>query len=225
MNFLQSNHSPSNQLEDILYAFPDWFLDFDEEAKIISLELYQLLAKGKPVSKQVLAEKTEKPLGEIEKMLNSWSGIYFNDEDEIIGYWGLTIVQMPHQFIINDITLYTWCAWDALFIPTLIGETALIESQCPISNQLIKLTVTPDGVQTVIPSSAIVTFIEPPESEKIQDNVVDSFCHYVHFLNSSNEIKAWESEQQGKFIYLTIDESFLLGKMKNEAQYKSKPEE
>jgi len=211
--------SKKPDLQQLLMMFPDWFLKFNEEEKIVSLALYRLLAKGKPVSALALVSESGQPIDKIEKLLSHWAGVYFNDAQEVIGYWGLSVVSMPHKFIVDDVTLYTWCAWDALFLPPLIQKKAIVESVCPISNEIIKLVITPEGVQSVNPTTAIVSFVEPPASEKLQDDVISHFCHYVHFINSEKEIEKWESEQDGAFIYLTPSEAFELGQMKNQAQY------
>jgi len=219
MPAVDSNIQRNEKLTRLLNAFPQWFLHFSSEEQSLSLALYRLLTNGVPVSKQALAEETEMPTTEIETTLNSWAGVYYNELNEIIGYWGLSIVEMPHTFIIKDKTLYSWCAWDALFIPELIRETACIKSQCPISNEHIELTVGTDGIKEVMPAPAVVSFIEPPSSEHIENDVIGSFCHYVHFFKSQKEYRQWASTQQGNFTSLTMEEAYELGKMKNHTQY------
>lgn len=219
---MKSPHAISKKeldLNRLLNAFPDWFLKHSKDEQIVSLSIYRLLVKGKPVSKRVLAEVSGIPVDRVEKILSSWSGIYFNDVNEIIGYWGLGLVEMPHQFIVDGITLYTWCAWDALFIPQLIEKSAMIRSTCPISKQNIQLEVAPKGIESLTPESTLITFIDPPSSEKIKDDLVGCFCHFVHFIYSADEIKKWESEHQGSYLYLEPNEAYELGQLKNRTQY------
>lgn len=58
-------------------------------------------------------------------------------------------------------TLYTWCAWDALIYPPILDRTAEVESTCPASGETIRLTVTPDGVESIDPSGAVLSFPDP----------------------------------------------------------------
>jgi alkylmercury lyase len=38
---------------------------------------------------------------------------------------------MHHRFEINGLTLWTWCAWDSLFIPEILAQTARVASRDP----------------------------------------------------------------------------------------------
>ena len=40
---------------------------------------------------------------------------------------------MSHRFEVAGRTLYTWCAWDSLFLPQILGQEAEVESTCPLT--------------------------------------------------------------------------------------------
>src|SRR3989442_9036358 len=46
---------------------------------------------------------------------------YTDKQGRIIGFGGLAVREMPHRFKVDGRTLYTWCAWDSLFIPVTRG--------------------------------------------------------------------------------------------------------
>lgn len=58
----------------------------------------------------------------------------------------------------ND--LYTWCGFDALFVPIILGDRAEVVSSCPVTGTEIRLTVEPDGtVSAARPGSVVVGIV------------------------------------------------------------------
>ena len=62
-------------------------------------------------------------------------------EGNIVGWMGLSQKDHPHKFRINGHKLATWCAWDTLFLPALLKRTAKVESTCPSTKELVRLTM------------------------------------------------------------------------------------
>ncbi len=109
----------------------DAFPDLSATDQKIAVGLYRLLAEGEPVSPDLLAQHLDLSKSVVREVLNSWPAVYFNDEKNVVGFWGLALQEMPHRFKVNGRQLYTWCAWDSLFIPELLGKTAEVESPVP----------------------------------------------------------------------------------------------
>ncbi len=38
-------------------------------------------------------------------------------------YWGLAIAETKHRLEVDGRALYTWCAWDSLFLPEILQRT------------------------------------------------------------------------------------------------------
>ncbi len=203
--------------DDIVNAVIELFPKLNLTEQRISVALYRLLAKGQPIAREALAAEVRLPVAEINAVLSAWYGVFYDKANRIIGYWGLALSEMKHRFRVNGNGLYTWCAWDNLFIPQILGATAEVESACPVTNDAIYLTVDPDGIKSVQPVSAVVSFVTP-EQAKIKENVVLNFCHHVHFLRSEGAGKDWTSRHPGA-LFLTLDQAFELGRRKNSAQY------
>jgi alkylmercury lyase len=112
---------------------------------------------------------------------------------------------MPHRLApdVGDIT--TWCALDPLLIAPLITDEARVESADPVSGEPIRLTVTADGVRDLSPGTARVSMLAP--DGPFGHDVVESFCHYVHFFASPETGEHWVAEHPGTFL-LTVDEAF-----------------
>jgi len=148
----------------------------------------------------------------VRELLAGWPGVYYEGE-RIIGFWGLTPrPSSQHLFQVDGRTLYTWCAWDTLFIPKILGKTARVETPCPITGETIRLTVTPDRVARTAPESAVMSILDPPED--IQEDIVSKFCHHVFFFASAAAGGQWTDGNPGTRL-MSIPDAFELGRLKN----------
>ncbi len=222
MNQLNGNLTlDENRIREFLGAFPDEFIHLGTREQKISAQIYRLLAEtGQPVSIQSLAQSLSLPESEVQQVLDDWTGLFYDDENKIIGYWGLALRKNPHRFAVNGHTLYTWCAWDSLFIPQIIGATAQVESLDPVSKEVVRLTVSPKGVEQVEPSGAVTSFMLP-ETDQIRSDVIKSFCHYLHFFASPETAEKWvaQSPKSSDLLTLSIEEAYRIGLEKNLLQY------
>src|SRR5438876_8002905 len=135
----------------------------DEERRL-GLEVYRQLARGEPVLRLSLAEALDVPTHDVDELLghpNLKSLTYSDNDGRIIGFGGLAVREMPHRFKVDGRTLYTWCAWDSLFIPVILGLEAEVESPAPGSAAHVCLRVAPDRVKDVQPGSAVMSFLLP----------------------------------------------------------------
>jgi alkylmercury lyase len=122
-----------------------------------------------------------------------------------------------HRFTIGGRTLSAWCAWDTLFLPQLLGQTAEVESASPAQGGEVRLIVTPEGVEGVDPEHAQMSFILP-NATGIQKDVLTTFCHFVHFFPSRQIGESWTARHPGTFM-LSLDEAHYLARRKNDVQY------
>ena len=189
--------------------------EMDENGKRICTALYRLLAKGGPVAPETLAEATGLPPTQVEDQLSSWPGVFRDDSEHIIGFWGLALREMPHRFTVGGRTLHNWCAWDALFIPELLGETARYEGRCPVTGEPIRLTISPEGIEEVNPAATVISFLTP--DEKFGNDVITRFCHHIHFFASQGAAESWTADRPGHLI-LTLEEAFEVGRRQNRAR-------
>jgi alkylmercury lyase len=184
----------------------------DPVSRQVAVSLYRLLAEGNPVPLGRLANTLDLPSETVSEVLSRYPAFY-DDQDAVIGFGGLTVAEMPpHLFRMEGRTLYTWCAWDSLFIPDILGKAAEVTSRDPITHTPISLTVAPDGVKHVSPESAVVSFLMP---DRIFDrDVIVNFCHFVHFFSSQEAGEAWIAPHPGTFL-LSVKDAFALGQLTN----------
>src|SRR2546422_6561781 len=53
--------------------------------------------------------------------------VYPDDEGRVLGFGGLAAAPMHHRLEVDGRTLWTWCAWDSLFIPEILGKRARVD--------------------------------------------------------------------------------------------------
>lgn len=177
------------------------------DERSLALAVYRSLAGGRPVTIADLARTTGFTEFWIEGTLDGWPGVFRDDDGRIVAFWGLAIPEMAHRFDVDGRTLYTWCAFDPLFIAPLLGTTARVTSVCPVTGATITLTVGPDGIRDVEPASAVLSFLRP--TKKWGDDVIETFCHYVLLFASPEAAEQWVTENPDTFV-LPLDEAQAL---------------
>ncbi|MCI0666689.1 MAG: alkylmercury lyase MerB [Methylococcaceae bacterium] len=214
---MRPNAIENPNLEDLVERLRPAFPSLNASEQKVSIQIYRLLGKGSPVTRQMLAESLEMPIETIHKLLNRWWGIHFDDRNRIVGYWGLTLEPTRHRFEVDDKRLYAWCAWDTLFLPEILQTRARVESECATTRTKIRLTLSPERVEQFQPGNAAISFMTP-EAARVQENVVTHFCHFVHFFESEDAGLAWTGRHSGSFL-LTIDQAHRLGRKINAMRY------
>jgi alkylmercury lyase len=213
--------SAKPRLDEVAEAIARAFPRLSPAEQRISLTIYRCLAQGRPASIADIASGAEVAGPQVETAIRGWHGrIYLDDSGAVIGYSGLTLSKTRHRLRLNgrDHQLYTWCAWDTLFIPTLLGSGAEVESECPVSGQPISLRVTRRGAEAVSHPAAVVSFVTPQQG-KIEQDVIRNFCHFVHFFASAEEGERWTAGHPGTFL-LSLAQAWELGRRKNALLYR-----
>lgn len=179
----------------------------DPAEQRMALELYRMLLAARPVEPSDLAARNGMSIDDVEVALDRWPGVFRDRKGRVIGFWGLAIRGMPHRFTTSAGRITTWCALDPLIIAPLVTDRADVESNDPVSGETIRLTVTPEGVSNVGPSTAVMSMLQP--SAPFGHDVVEAFCHFVHFFASRDSAARWTAEHPGTFV-LSIDEAFAI---------------
>ena len=87
-------------------------------------------------------------------------GMQFDNAGNIVGA-ALTTAETPHRVRFDGKQLFAWCALDTLFIPGLLGKTLAVESNCPISGEAVKLSVSPNRIESVEPDGVWLSVFLP----------------------------------------------------------------
>ncbi len=205
-------------LDELAQVFIQAFPPMDVNEQRLALRLYSELAKGEPVAIQDLAQALDRSAAYVQTTLEGWPGMFFDDDGRIQGFWGLAVKPMRHQFKVSGRTVYTWCAWDALFIPELLHHSAEVTSSCEATGELIKLRISPDSIDIGDHDDVMVSFLVPDE-DNFQESVIASFCHFVYFFRDRPAGEQWVAEHEGTFL-LPVEDAFTVGKKMNAVRYK-----
>lgn len=184
---------------------------FDPAGRRIAVALYRRLAEGRPVSVSTVAGALGLPEGTVNEMLGSCT-VSYDDRGAVTGFGGLTLETSPHTVRIGGKTLHTWCAWDALFIPGILGTTAEIASRDPVSGEPVSLKVGPDRFDEVRPETTVVSMLAP--AQRTGGNSIENFCRFVHFFGSPETGSTWTAERPGTFL-VSVADAFALGRLRN----------
>jgi alkylmercury lyase len=192
---------------------------FLPEEQRVAVALYYELAKGRAVDSEQLglalgiSSDDALTLLDREPIKNL---IYPDDLGHVLGFGGLAAAPMHHRFEVDGRMLSTWCAWDSLFIPEILGRSARISSPDPESGELVRLVVTPDHIESAEPPGVAVSFVLP-DAEVFGTsaaNVMAKFCHFIFFFSSRLSGESWVAKHPGTFLY-SLDEAFVLAKRLN----------
>lgn len=174
-----------------------------DEQQRLALSVYRLLADGEPVDRARLATRTGLSPERVAELLGDLPGVYVDDRERVIGFWGLTIRPMAHWLLVDGRVLYAWCAWDTLFLPELIGKPAQVQSTCPTTGTPISLTVHNHEITDVAPAGTVLSFLH--RDQPFDADVIATFCHYVHFFADTAAAEQWTSEEDGTFVVSLVD--------------------
>jgi len=188
--------------------------DFPRDQQDTAVALYRALAHGRPLDTQAIAEALGTPPEVAAERIarDPLRAFAYVEEGHLVGFGGLAVAPMHHEFRVAGRTLWTWCAWDSLFIPAVLDQAADVSSPDPQTHETVRLRVSPTGIEHVTPSSAVVSFLLPDEGDFAQStaNVMGNFCHHVFFFASATSAEHWRAAHPGTFFY-TPQDAFALG--------------
>lgn len=176
----------------------------------LALALLDELAKGEPVTVAQLARVVDRDETDVAATLDRWPNVHRDGQARVVAFAGLSVIPTQHQFEVAGRRLFTWCAWDTLFLPALLGQEALVESTCPVTGTRVRLSVRPDGTLDAEPASLQVSF--PAPASTVTADITGSFCRHVHFLAGQDAAEAWLAENQ-RGLTLSLEDAVELGRL------------
>jgi alkylmercury lyase len=191
------------------------------EEQRAAIVLYRELARGKADTPEQFGRALNVSQADGEALLGRpsiRSFTYRDAQDQLVGFGGLTIVPMHHKLGVAGRTLWTWCAWDSLFIPEILGFRAEVESPDPETGRPVRLVVTPDQVESVNPEGTVMSFVMPDALGQSAATVIGSFCHFIFFFESRDSGERWVTKNAGTFLY-QLSVAFGLARRWNHARF------
>jgi alkylmercury lyase len=186
----------------------------------VALAIYELLATGRPAHPDEIAERSGVSVLEVEAYLGAWPATFLDAQGAVTGFFGLAShPSYSHRFDVEGVgTAWTWCTYDPLFITRVLGVTAVVTSRCPISGTAIRLTVTPEGVRDIKPSTAVMSMLSPDQASV--ENIITSLCQYILLFATPDDAHYWTSENPGTFV-VSIDDGFEIARRMTDSVFGS----
>lgn len=200
---LQSKTKISQAIRAAYAQIPKEAIELDLR---VTVKTIQLLSEGRPLSAKRLAEVWDMSQDQVRVILEQASSTgkaQLDGEGNLVG-GVLSLVPTTHKVRLNDNDLYAWCAYDAIYIPGVIGMKAQIESTDPVNGETIRMTITPHGVNDLNPEGSVVSVVSPdvggvgPDSPR---------CSQMLFFTSRESAGTWLKDHPGVEI-LTVGEVF-----------------
>jgi alkylmercury lyase len=166
------------------------------------------LARGEPVTEERLAAETQRPVGDVTVALGRWPNVHRDDGGAVVAFSGLSLRPTEHRFTVAGRQLFTWCAWDTLFLPALLAQPAAVRSTCPLTGAAVRVRVEADGVVEYEPGDLWVTF--PSMAFTSTADIVESFCCHVHFVAGQDAAQRWLEEHPGGRV-LDLRDAYVVG--------------
>jgi alkylmercury lyase len=120
-----------------------------------------LLAEGVPVPLRRLAAGAGWTEEKVAATLRGIPRVDWDADGNLIGL-GLSLAPTTHRVCIDGRELFTWCAADTLMLPAMLGRPVAVRSTCPTTGTAIRLTVTPQGIESVTPDRLCSQKFLPP---------------------------------------------------------------
>jgi alkylmercury lyase len=123
-------------IRELADALTSAFPRLDATDQRVAIATYRVLARGSRASLEAIAAEAEVTPADVEERLNAWPAVFRDGEHQVVGFWGLTVAEMPpHELTVGGVKLWAWCAWDTLFLPARIGAELEVRSVCPVTKK------------------------------------------------------------------------------------------
>lgn len=184
-----------------------------------SLYIYRALASGKPISFASIADHLGTPLDAASRLLNlvPQSAIELDDDGHIVGFVGLSSTPTAHRFETADRSVYTWCVFDALFLPSLIGQSATLHTSCPNSHTDIEIMVTGSSVAAIAPDKPVMSLAKTDTKSCCKD-LRGAFCNQVNMFADQSAFDEWSLDRPNA-ISVSLSQAFALAQQRNAWRY------
>lgn len=185
----------------------------DATTGAVATATYRLLARGRAVEPRQIGAFAGVSLARVETVLADWGGTRRDDQGRVVAFGGLELEPTSHALTVGGTRLFTWCAWDTLFIPLILGAEAGVESRTP-DGHTVSLTVGSEGVRDVRPETAVLSLVQPPEAGSSE--IRDRFCRHVLLFRDEEAGRRWVGSREDVTL-VSVEEGARLGRRQAEA--------
>ena len=154
---------------------------------------FSLLARGRPVSVGEIARAAGAGVDRVETAIEA-ARCERDADGRVLELYGLALKPTSQRLDIAGKTLFACCALWAHVIPKLVGATVRVESVDPMRQRVVRLTLSPAGIESADPPGSAAT-LAVATRQAITTDVGQAFCSHVRHhpsLASAEEFAAAE---------------------------------
>lgn len=185
----------------------------------LSVSTYRLLAGGRPVSPRQIADTLNVDQADVENWFSSLPASTFERDREglVTAFIGLSLSPTRHRFSVGGKQLFTWCVFDALFLPEIIGLEARLQTKCPHSGQDLTARIGTGGSVEADPESCVMSWLVP-DLDQCRDDLRGAFCNHISLYASRPEFDAAGVGDTGATV-LSLNQAVDLARQRNRLRY------
>ncbi len=179
-----------------------------EDEQRLAVAVFRLLSAGGPATVTAAAAAARIPETAAAQALRSWPAVFWDDHDQVVGFWGLAVADIPpHRLRHAGTDFSAWCAWDPLFLALVIGDLRIATTD-PVTGEAITYRIGHDGAITgASHPDSVLSFLRP--DTPWDDDVITTFCHYVRHFTGPATAEVWTAGQSGTFVISLADAARL----------------
>jgi alkylmercury lyase len=214
----------SSRTTDIHAAFVDYLergllAVNTPELQRLSVTLYRLLARAAPLAPAELALACELSEERLEQQFSQLlpTSLETDERGAIVAFGGLSLRPTRHQFVAAGTKLYTWCVFDALFLPQILNNPATLVTRCPISQNELIVELAPRESRVAEPSDWVMSIVAPDHEACCRD-LRRAFCDRINLFGDRAAFAQW-SFGRNDTDWIPLAEAQFLARRRNELQY------
>lgn len=189
------------------------------EMQMLSVTLYRLLGRGAPVARDQLGAACGTSGERVTQRLLEFppTTVAFDEGAAIIAFGGISLTPTHHRFVTKEVELYTWCVFDALFLPEILGKSATLITRCPSSGAELTVELAPGEVCAARPSDCVMSIVAP-DDKACCDNLRTAFCDHVNLFKNEQTFRTW-SQGRHDVGCVTLQEAQRFARRRNALRY------
>jgi len=164
---------------------------------------FALLSRGRPLESEEFAAVSGVPVETLSEALDA-ARCERDARGRLVDLYGLSLAPTLHRLEIGGRSLFSCCALWAHVIPKLVDRQVTIESIDPVRRSLVRLSVSPQRVESTDPLGAVAT-IAVATPEAINADVGVAFCSQVRHFESRESAEEFAAERPACQV-LTLEE-------------------
>jgi len=159
---------------------------------------FALLARGQPLTLAEIAQASAATDEDASHALAA-ARAERDSNGRFVDLYGLTLSPTLHRLDIRGKVLFGCCALWAHVVPRILNAPIRVESVDPIRREIVRLSITPDGVEDVHPVGSAAT-LAVATREAIEADVCQAFCCQVRHFASRDSALEFAAAQPARHV-------------------------